>query len=88
MDKIAFTLDDGHTTVDFYVLDQTRIGGTNYLLVADFLDEDAEALILKDVAPEDATESIYEIVDDDDHLAAVASVFEDNIGDIVLQQEE
>lgn len=87
MEKIAFT-DDTDQTVEFYVLDQTRISGVNYLLVADSMEEDAQALILKDTAPEDAQESIYEIVDDDEQLYAVAKVFEESIGDIALQQED
>lgn len=82
MDKITFTLDDGQETVDFYVLDQTRISGKNYLLVADSMDEDAEALILRDTADEASSESVYEIVDDDTELKAIAKVFEEAIGDI------
>lgn len=82
MDKITFTLDDGIETVEFFVLDQTRISGVNYLLVADSMEEDAEALILKDTADESSTESVYEIVSDDTELKAIAKVFEEVIGDI------
>ena len=82
MDKITFTLDDGTETVDFFVLDQTRISGVNYLLVADSMDEEAEALILKDMADESSSESVYEIVSDDTELKAIAKVFEEAIGDI------
>lgn len=32
--KITFQLDQGETE-SFYVLEQTRIGGSNYILVAD-----------------------------------------------------
>lgn len=82
MDKITFTLDDGIETVEFFVLDQTRISGVNYLLVTDSMEEDAEALILKDTADESSTESVYEIVSDDTELKAIAKVFEEAIGDI------
>ena len=87
MEKIAFTY-DADQTAEFYVLDQTRISGVNYLLVADSMEDDAQALILKDTASETATESVYEIVDDDAQLQAVAKVFEESIGDIALQQED
>lgn len=87
MEKITFT-DDTDQAVEFFVLDQTRISGVNYLLVADSMEDDAQALILRDTAPEDATESIYEIVDDDEQLYAVSKVFEESIGDIALQQED
>ena len=82
MDKITFTLDDGIETVEFFVLDQTRISGVNYLLVTDSMEEDAEALILKDTADESSTESVYEIVSDDTELKVIAKVFEEAIGDI------
>ncbi|MBR6451065.1 MAG: DUF1292 domain-containing protein [Lachnospiraceae bacterium] len=84
MDKIPFQSEDGKETVDFYVLDQTRINGVNYLLVADSTEEDAQALILCDTAPEDAKESVYEIVEDETKLRAIARVFEEAIGDIEL----
>jgi len=80
MEKITFM--DGDEAVEFYVLDQTRVGGVNYLLVADSMDEEAEALILKDTASEADTESVYEIVEDDTELNAIARVFEEAIGDI------
>ncbi len=86
MDKIAFF--DGEETVEFFCLDQVRISGTNYLLVADSTQEDALALILKDTADESSTESVYEIVTDDTELNAVAGMFEENIGDIELRQED
>lgn len=87
MEKIAFTYDEDKTA-EFYVLDQVRIGGVNYLLVSDSMEEEAEALILKDTSAESETESVYEIVDDDEQLHALAKVFEENIGDIALEQEE
>lgn len=87
MDKIQFLTDDGNEMVEFFVLDQTRIGGRNYLLVAESTEDEAEALILKDMAPEDALESLYKIVDDDAELQAVAKVFEESIGDIEFERE-
>ncbi len=86
MDKIPFF--DGEETVEFYVLDQVRISGVNYLLVADSTQDDATALILKDTADEASAESVYEPVIDDVELNAVAGMFEENIGDIELQQED
>ena len=51
-DKIILTADDG-TEVTFYVIEETRLGASNYLLVADSDDEDAECLILKDTSPDE-----------------------------------
>lgn len=84
MDKITFYTEDNEA-VEFYVLDQTRINAMNYLLVADSLEEEAEALILKDIAKEDEAESIYEIVEDDRELEAVARVFEESLGDVDIK---
>ena len=85
MEKITFTPEEGDA-VEFYVLEQTKIGGVDYLLVADSADEDGEALIMCDVSdPEDA-EAVYEIVDDDEKLNAVAAVFEKIMDDIDIIQ--
>lgn len=85
MEKITFTPQEGDA-VEFYILEQTMIGGVNYLLVTDSEEGDGEALILRDVsAPEDA-EAVYEIVDDDETLNAVAAVFEKIMDDIDIIQ--
>lgn len=38
MDKIEFCLEDGEKA-EFYVLEQTRLGGCDYILVTDSVDE-------------------------------------------------
>ena len=48
MEKIRFQSPDG-TVEDFYIEEQTRIGGVAYLLVSDSMDDEANAYILKDV---------------------------------------
>ncbi len=83
MEKIVFS-PDGENQVAFYVLEQTRLGGINYILVTDVEDGDGEALILKDLSDEASQEAIYEIVEDDDELNAVATVFENLLEDIDL----
>lgn len=72
----------GRRSVDFYVLEQTRIGGRDYLLVTDAEEGDGEALILRDVSQTEEKEAIYEIVDDDETLNAVAAVFENIMDDV------
>ncbi len=81
MDKVTFTPEDGNA-VDFYVLEQTRIGGFDYLLVTDSEEGDGEALILRDVSQTEEKEAVYEIVDDDETLNAVAAVFEKIMDDV------
>lgn len=83
MDKIAFRT-DGEEPVEFFVLEQTRIGGIDYILVTDTEEDDGEALILRDVSQPGETEAVYEIVTEDEELNAVAAVFESMLEDIDL----
>ena len=84
MEKITFMPDDGDV-VDFYVLEQTTIGGVNYILVTDAEDdEDGEAYILKAESDAESNEQVYRMVDDDNELAAVSGVFENMLEDIDL----
>ena len=78
---------EGENPVDFYVLEQTRIGGINYILVTDFEEGDGEALILKDLSKDGEEESVFAIVSDDDELSAVAGVFESMLDDVTFVQE-
>ena len=86
LEKITFC-PDGDEPVDFYVLEQTKIAGVNYILVTDFEDGDGEAMILKDLSKPEDTESVYEIVSDEDELDAVAGVFEDLLEDVQFVNE-
>lgn len=81
MDKITFN-PDGEAPVDFYVLEQTKIGGVTYILVTDFEEGDGEALILKDLSKPEEPESVFAIVDDEKELDAVARVFEELLDDV------
>lgn len=83
LEKITFQ-PEGEDPVEFFVLEQTRIGGFNYILVTDFEEGDGEALILKDLSKDGEEESVYTIVSDDEELAAVAGVFENMIDDITF----
>lgn len=83
-EKITFNFDE--ETVDFYVLEQTRIGGVNYILVTDTEEGDGEALILKDLSEDGEEEAKFVIVSDDEELDAVAGVFENMLDDVELTQ--
>ncbi len=83
MEKIVFT-PEGEAPVQFYVLEQTRLGGVDYILVTDSREGDGEALILRDTSAAEASEAAYEIVTEDEELNAVAAVFENMLEDIEL----
>lgn len=81
MEKIVFQLDD-NTEEEFFVLEQTKVSGNTYILVADSDKEEAQCLILKDTSAPEDIESIYEIVEDDVELTAVLKVFEELLEDV------
>ncbi len=81
--------DESGEEVEFYVLEQTRINGMNYLLVVDSksdLEEDSddeiEALIVKDISDEADSEAIYEIVTDENEIESVSKLFDELLDDI------
>ncbi len=80
MEKVEFFLEDTNETVEFCVLEQTKINGSTYILVTDPEDEDV-CLILKDMNHEDDQNSVYEIVEEDTELEAVSKVFEELLED-------
>ncbi|MDD3402716.1 MAG: DUF1292 domain-containing protein [Hespellia sp.] len=82
-EKIVFDSDEGE--VEFIVLEQTRVSGMNYILVAESEDDDALCLILKDTSKSEDTDSVYEIVDDDEELKAVSKVFEELLEDVDIE---
>lgn len=83
MDKIIFK-PENEEPVEFYVLEQTKIGGCQYILVTEQEEGDGEALILKDISAQEEPEAVYEIVEDETELSAVAAVFENILEDIEL----
>jgi len=86
LEKITFYPDgENREAVDFYVLEETMIGGVTYILVTDTEDEDGDALILKDLSQDGEEEALYAIVEEDGELAAVADVFRSMMGDIDLE---
>ena len=84
MEKITFQLPDSQETVDFFVLEQTRINGTDYILVTDSQDDDGEALILKDLSEDGEQDALYEIVEDDEELEAISRIFGEMLDDVEL----
>lgn len=85
MEKLIFQ-DENGDAAEFYILEQTRVNGNTYLLVADSEDEDGECLILKDTAKEEERDSLYEIVEDEQELDALLSVFEQLLDDVDIEK--
>ena len=60
---------------EFFVIEQTTLGDIDYLLVAVKETGDTDAYILKDVSSKDDLDAVYEFVEDDEELDAVADIF-------------
>jgi uncharacterized protein YrzB (UPF0473 family) len=87
MEKLAFMTDDGEN-MDFFIIEETRINGINYLLVTDSDDEEnneAEAFILKDMSSAEDAEAVYEMVEEDEELDYVSKIFAELLEDIDLE---
>lgn len=85
-EKIVFTTDDGEE-IEFYVLEETKLAGESYLLVTDSDEEEANALILKEIQGESQDDRIYDTVDNEQELEALSKVFEELIDDIDIEME-
>ena len=80
METIQITSEDGEQ-IQFYVVEQTRVNGKDYILVTETEDEEEEAYILKDVSSYKETEAVYEFVVEEDELNALAAVFSELVDD-------
>jgi len=83
MEKVTFQKNENET-VEYYILEQTRISGVNYLLVTDTEEGDGEAVILKEVSA--AEDEIGGYTDDltEEEFEAVVPIFENLLEDIDL----
>lgn len=83
--QIMLTADDG-SEVAFFVLEKADIAGKSYLLVSDSIEEEeAEALILREVEESDVV--MYEVVEEEKELAIISKYFEELLEDIELKPE-
>ncbi len=85
-EKIAMQTDTGET-VEFYVLEETRINGMNYLMVTDAEedDEEGECYILKDVSGAEDADALYEFVENDDELDYLYRIFTELLSDTEVE---
>ena len=80
---ITLETDDGES-VEFYVLEETKINGMNYLLVTDAEedDEDGDCYILKDMSKAEEADAVYEFVEDDDEMDYLFKIFSELMEDM------
>ncbi len=79
-EEIILTSEDGGE-IRLYVIEETKIGGINYLLASDSETEDGEAYILKDTSDSEDSDALYEIVEDEDELVYLSKIFNELLDD-------
>lgn len=82
MEKVTFRAPDSEESVEFYVVEQTKINGMDYLLVSVEEDGDSDAFILKDVSKESEEESVYEMVESEEELEYMSKIFAEILEDV------
>ncbi|MGN0435307.1 MAG: DUF1292 domain-containing protein [Wujia sp.] len=83
-EKIVFDTDEGKE--ELYVLEQTKLAGVNYILVTDDVDsEEGSFLILKEDMNSEGDFASYDIVEDENELKSVISLFDEMLDDFDLE---
>lgn len=82
MEKVVFQSPEDGEIIEFFVIEQTRINGMNYLLVAEEEDGDCDAFILKDVSQETDKDAMYEMVESEEELEYMSRIFAEILEDV------
>lgn len=86
--RITMISDNGES-VEFNVLEETKINGMNYLLVTDAEEEDdGECYILKDLSGEEEEQAVYEFVENGDELDYLYRIFTELLDDTDVEIEK
>ena len=86
MEKIRFVEEDG-TETEFFVEEQTRMNGYNYLLVTDSQDDEAQAYILKHLSKDTDPQASYVMLEDDREFEVISRLFADMLEHVDLETE-
>ena len=88
-DERKITLVDEDQTIEFFVVEETKLGGVSYLLVTDAAgdEEDGDCDLLKDMSGKDEEEAVYEFVEDEEELDSLMKIFAELLDDVELERE-
>lgn len=82
--KIVFETEEGKE--EFFVLEQTMLGGINYILVTDDLEsEEGSFLILKEESVSEDELVSYCVIEDEQELKSVVAIFNELLDDLDLE---
>lgn len=89
MEEKKITLVDDDQTIEFYVVEETKLNGRNYLLVtdADEDEEESDCYILRDMSEEGDVEALYEFVEEEEELEGLMKVFEELLDDVDIEKK-
>ncbi|MBQ7797170.1 MAG: DUF1292 domain-containing protein [Lachnospiraceae bacterium] len=88
MEERKITLVDEDQTIEFYVLEETKLNGRNYLLVTDAEDdeEEADCYILRDMSEEGDADALYEFVENEGELEGLMKIFDELLDDVDIEK--
>ena len=84
--KITLQSEDDEP-IDFFVLEETKLNGENFLLVTDSKEGDGECYLLKDISKPEDSEAVYEFVEEDGELDYLSRIFNELMGDMGIEIE-
>lgn len=86
--RVIFTTEENET-IEFCVIEQTKLNGATYLLVTEAEEEDDEgiAYILKDLSKDTEEASVYTMVEDEKELELIGNIFGELLEDIDIETE-
>ncbi len=89
MEEKKITLVDEEQTIEFYVVEETKLNGINYLLVTDAEDdeEEGDCYILKDMSNAEDADALYEFVEDEEELEGLMKIFEELLDDVDIEKK-
>lgn len=89
MEDRKITLVDDEQTIEFYVVEETKLNGNDYLLVTDAEDdeEEGDCYILKDVSAASDADALYEFVEDEEELEGLMKIFEELLDDVDIEKK-
>ncbi|MCJ7835557.1 DUF1292 domain-containing protein [Cuneatibacter sp. NSJ-177] len=83
-EKLTFTGENGEE-IELYILESTRIGGVDYILATDAASGDGDCYLFKDKSNSADSTAVYELVDDENEMDYLLSVFAELLDDVDLE---
>lgn len=82
MEKVIFQSPQDGEALEFYVVEETKINGINYLLVTEEEDGDCDAFILKRLSQDEEEDAVYEMVESEEELEDISRIFSEILEDV------